>query len=575
MRFATARVIVVIAVLAAVGCRPEVQTPPPLALQAPQLERIGNARLQITTSEPRAQQFFDQGLRLAYAFDHAEALRAFAEASRLDPDCAMCAWGMAYAVGPNINAPLRPADPRAAKFARRAVALADKGTAKERALIEAMAARLDLSALPPGEVTADRDAASGCVAPPPPKDADPLDLAYVQAMVRVARAFADDDEVAVLYAEALMMLSPWEWWNRDGTPREGTLAAIDTLERVLARSPAHAGANHFLIHALEGSPKPQRALASAERLGALAPDAGHMVHMPSHIFMRVGRYADAIRVNREAIEADHRLAAQLRAQSFASLGHVSHHHHFLWAAAALKGDAATALQAAQWLAIEAARAEQPFGAGGSNDYFLGLPWLAQVRFARWDDILAARAPEWPAHASGYAAAIWHYARGIALARSGKPEAAAKELEQLQAAGADPRLEGLTLKGIDDLSALLALAEASLRGEIALAQRQYRRAVADLRRAVELEDALESEEPPPWPVPTRQALGAALLLAGDAAGAEANFRADLDRFPDNGWALHGLAESLRRQKRLAEATLVEMRFRTAWIGTDPRSPDARY
>jgi tetratricopeptide (TPR) repeat protein len=297
--------------------------------------------------------------------------------------------------------------------------------------------------------------------------------------------------------------------------------------------------------------------------------------MPSHIFMRVGRYADAMRVNREAIEADRRLEAQLRAQSFAPLGHVSHHHHFLWAAAALKGDSATALQAARWLADEAARPEQPFGAGGSNDYFLGLPWLTQVRFARWDDMLAAGEPLLPAHASRYPAAIRHYARGVALARTGKPEAASGELAQLQAAMADPRIEGLTLKGIDELAALLALADASLRGEILLAQRQYRRAIEQLRRTVELEDALESEEPPPWPVPARQALGSALLLAGNADDAEASFRADLDRYPDNGWALYGLAESLRRQKRAAEATLIEMRFRTAWLGADLRPPDARY
>jgi len=563
------------ALLVTVGCRPDAAKPPaPVVVQAPRVERVGEAHLAITTREPLAQQFFDQGLRLAYAFDHAEALRAFSEAARLDPDCAMCAWGIAYAVGPNINNPLRPADPRAVEHARRALALAGKATPKEQVLIDAMAARLDLAAAPPA--VADTSPSPVCAVPPPPKDADPLDIAYAQAMGKAARLYPDDDEVTLLYAEALMMLSPWQWWSRDGAePREGTLAAIDTLERVLARSPGHAGANHFLIHAVEASRTPQRALSAAERLPQLAPDAGHMVHMPSHIFTRVGRYADAVRSNRQAIEADRNLEAQLRAQGYEPLGAVSHHHHFLWASAAMQGNAAAAFDAARWLADKAARPGQPFGDGGSNDYFLALPWLAQVRFARWEEILAAPEPAWPAHASAYPRAIRHYARGIALARTGKTESAEKELAALQADARDPGLANLTLKGIDDLTALLALAGASLRGEILLAQRQHSRAIASLRRAVELEDALESEEPPPWSVPARQALGSALLAAGQPGEAERVFREDLERHPENGWALYGLAESLRRGKRSAEAAAVEERFSAAWRGADTRQPDARY
>jgi tetratricopeptide (TPR) repeat protein len=567
--------VVSMVLLAAVGCRPEsAKAPAPVVAQAPRVERVGEAHLAITTREPLAQQFFDQGLRLAYAFDHAEALRAFGEAARLDPGCAMCEWGIAYAVGPNINNPLRPADPRAVEHARRALALVGSVTPRERALIEAMAARLDLAAAPPA--VADSAPSPVCAVPPPPKDADPLDIAYAQAMVKAAREFPEDDEVTMLYAEALLMLSPWQWWSRDGgEPREGTMAAIDTLERVLARSPDHAGAHHFLIHALEASGTPQRALASAERLARLAPDAGHMVHMPSHIFVRVGRYADAVRSNQQAIEADRNLEAQLRAQGYQPLGAVSHHHHFLWASAAMQGNAAVALPAARWLGEQAARPGQPFGDGGSNDYFLALPWLAQVRFARWEEILAAPEPAWPAHASTYPRAIRHYARGIALARTGRPDAAGKALAALQSAARDPGLANLTLKGIDDLTALLALAEASLRGEILLAQKQSRRAVESLRRAVELEDALESEEPPPWAVPARQALGSALLLAGKPGEAERAFHEDLERHPENGWALYGLAESLRRGRRPAEAAAVEGRFRLAWRDADIDRPEARY
>jgi tetratricopeptide (TPR) repeat protein len=241
----------------------------------------------------------------------------------------------------------------------------------------------------------------------------------------------------------------------------------------------------------------------------------------------------------------------------------------------MQGNAAVALPAARWLGEQAAGAAQPFGNGGSNDYFLALPWLAQVRFARWQEILAAAEPQWPAHASAYPRAIRHYARGIALARSGKAAAAAKELAALQAAARDPGLKDLTLKGIDDLTALLALAEASLRGEILLAQRQYRPAIESLRRAVELEDALESEEPPPWAVPARQALGAALILASRPAEAQQAFREDLQLHPENGWALYGLAESLRRGGHPAEAAAVEGRLRAAWRDADIARPDARY
>jgi tetratricopeptide (TPR) repeat protein len=563
------------ALLLVVACRPEAaRAPEPVPAQAPLLDRVGGVRFAVSTSDPLAQQFFDQGLRLAYVFDHAEALRAFIEAARLDPRCAMCAWGVAYAVGPNINNPSRPADPRAAQYARRALELAATATAKERALIEALAARLDL-ATPPAAV-ADAAPSPVCAMPPLSKDADPLDIAYAQAMANAARAFPDDDEVTVLYAEALLMLSPWQWWSRDGRePREGTLAAIDTLERVLARTPEHAGANHFLIHALEASRTPERALAAADRLGSLAPDAGHMVHMPSHIYVRLGRYGDAVRANQAAVAADRRLAQQLRSGGYEPLGAVSHHHHFLWAAAAMQGNAAVGLEAARWLATQAASPEQPFGAGGSNDYFLALEWLAQVRFARWGQILAAPEPRWPEHASAFPRAVRHYARGMAYARTDRPDEAAKELDSLRNAAADPGLTELTLKGVDDLTALLALAEASLRGEILLARRQFRPALAALRQAVDLEDALESEEPPPWPVPSRQALGAALLLAGQPQQAAVAFSADLERHPDNGWALYGLAESLRRSKRGADGRAAGARFVAAWKDADAGPPDTRY
>jgi tetratricopeptide (TPR) repeat protein len=485
----------------------------------------------------------------------------------------MCEWGQAHALGPNINHPERTHLEAALVHTRRAVALAANVTPREQALIRAQALRFGLDAdRPPATDPRVEPPAAICVSRPPTTETDPLDFAYAQEMGRIAAQFPDDLDIALLHAEALLLLAPWDWWSKAGAPREGTLAAIEVLQKILARALAHPGANHYLIHAYEGSPTPERALAAAERLGALVPIAGHLVHMPAHIFMRVGRYADATRANQAAIDADDRLAAQLRAQGFAPLGHMSHHQHFLWSSASLQGRADLALGAARALAEAAARPERPFGTEGSNDYFLVLPLFAQVRFSRWDEILAA--PE-PRGDTVYPRAVRHWARGIALARSGNATDAQKELAALDRALDDPSLPGKTWKGIDDLAALLAIAQASLRGEIALARRQFDSAVDALHSAVELEDALEAEEPPPWAFPARHELGAALLLAGRAREAERVFRDDLKHHPANGWALYGLAESLRRQGRRKEGEAVARQFAEAWKAADTVRPDLRY
>ena len=534
---------------------------------APLIDGLGSSSFAITTEKPAARRYFSQGLLLAWAFEYGEAERSFREAVRLDPDCAMCEWGVAYVVGPNINHPYRDRAAEAAAHVRRAVALASKASARERALIEALAVRYDVKgaskdAPPPAE--------TALCAARPSADVGPLDVAYAQAMARVAREFADDPDVRVLHAEALLLLAPWEWW-RAGRPATGTLQAVEELEAALALAPNHTAANHYLIHALEQSPSPARALPAAQRLGVLAPDAGHLVHMPSHVYMRIGRYADASRANVEAIAADERFAAQRRAQGAAPLAHVSHHRHFLWATASMEGRGAAALEAARALAKEVAADGKPFGRAG-NEYFAALPLFALVRFARWDEILAAPAPK---GASAYPRGVWHYARGIALARTGRAGDAQAELAALAAAAADASLAELSFKGIDPLEAYLRVAIESLRGEIALARRQHARALAHLRGAVELEDALEVEQPPSWAAPQRHALGAALLLAGRPAESERVFREDLARHPANGWALYGLAESLRRQGRRAEAQRVLAEYRAAWALADLVRPDARF
>lgn len=533
---------------------------------APLIDRLGSTSFAITTKAPAARRYFSQGLLLAWAFEHGEAERSFREAVRHDPDCAMCEWGIAYIRGPNINHPYRDRAAEAAAHIRRALALAPRASARERALIEALAVRYDVERPPKDAPPAE---AALCTARPG-TDADPLDIAYAQAMASVAREFPDDPDIRVLHAEALLLLAPWEWW-REGRPAAGTLQAIEELEAALERAPNHTGANHYLIHALEQSPAPARALPAAQRLGAIAPDAGHLVHMPSHVYMRIGRYADASRANVEAIAADARFAQQIRAQGAAPLAHVSHHRHFLWATASMEGRGAVALEAATALAAEVAADGTPFGRAG-NEYFAALPLFALVRFARWDEILAAPAPK---GASAYPRGVWHYARGIALARTGRANDAQAELAALVAAADDASLADLSFKGIDPLDAYLRVGIESLRGEIALARRQHARALAHLRRAVELEDALEVEEPPSWAAPQRHALGAALLLAGRPAEAEQVFREDLVRYPANGWALYGLAESLRRQGRRAEAQRALAEYRAAWALADRVRPDARF
>jgi tetratricopeptide (TPR) repeat protein len=537
----------------------------PGAPTAPRLERIGRNDFALTTRSPQARAFFHQGLQLAYAFDHAEARRAFGEALRLDPDCAICAWGLAYVLGPNINRPERDRLQAAREHIARAQQLASQASEREQALIRALALRLGVD---DGKPDAGVPAAGAMCVTPVPRDADPADVAYAQAMARVAFEHPGDADIGVLHAEALLMLSPWVWWQRDGTPAAGTREAIAELQRVLALDREHAGALHFLIHAWEQSPTPQQALDAAQRLPALVPDAGHLVHMPSHIHLRLGRYAQASETNRAAIAADAALAAQITAQGFAPQTHPSHHLHFLWASASLQGDGDAAVRAADEVAALAAQHDETYGDG--NDYFIALPLFARVRFAQWDTIEAAAAQAQSRSASVYGEAIGQWARGMAAARQGRVAPAQAALAALREASAHPSLAGRSLKGIDELSQFVDLAAATLEGEVAVAQRRWPRAIAALERAVALEDALENDEPPPWALSSRVALAHAQLGAGRAADAERSLRADLARFPANGWALAALADSLDRQGRRQQAEAVIAQLDEVW-GALPRAP----
>lgn len=505
---------------------------------------LGSHGYAVTTRVPPAQRYFDQGLRLYYAFNHAEAVRAFEEAARLDPGCAMCHWGVALALGPNVNAPTMDsaASARAYAAAQRALRLAPGAAPAERALVRALAVRY---------------------AATPTPDRAGLDSAYARAMAAVAREHPDDAEAATLYAESLMDLSPWSYWTADGRPRPDTPALLASLERVVAANPDHPGACHFFIHAVEAA-HPARAVPCAERLAALMPGAGHIVHMPGHVYVRVGRWMDAIRANEHAVHADEAYIRDQRpGAGIYTLGYYPHNHDFLAFAAMMAGRRAQALDAAARVA--GGIPEEALRAPGMEflQHRVTRPLQLRVRFGRWDDVLRAPAPP---EELRHARAMWHYARGRALAARGEPDAADVELARVRAAAADPALDGVRME-FNPPGPILRVAEEVLAGSIAGARGDHAAAAVHLREAVRREDALVYGEPPDWTVPVRQELGEALLAAGRPAEAERAFREELERFPENGWSLRGLARSLREQGREAEAADAGARFRAAWKEAD--------
>ena len=509
----------------------------------PLFDNLGDHHYPVTTEAPAAQRYFDQGLRLYYAFNHAEAIRAFREAQRLDPDCAMCFWGEALAWGPNINMPMDSAAGVAGYAAvQRALALQTRASDRERVLIAAQAMRY---------------------APVPPADRAALDSAYARAMAKVVRQYPDDHEVAVLYAEALMDLRPWNYWTADGELQPGMGDAIVQLERVTARNPEHPGACHFYIHAVEAA-HPERAVACAERLAGLMPGAGHLVHMPGHIYIRVGRYMDAVKANEHAVHADESYIRDQRpGVGMYTAGYYPHNYDFMAFAAAMAGRSRQAIGAADKLAsIAAARMADAPGMAFLQHHATRALQL-RTRFGRWDEILRAPAPR---AEFLHARAMWHYARGRALAAQGRLEEADAELSRVHAAATDPRLAGVRLE-FNESHAILGIAEHVLAGKIAAARGDHEAAVAQLRKAAEMEDSLTYGEPPDWTIPVRQELGSALLAANHPREAEQVYREELKRFPRNGWSLAGLARALHAQGRHSEAALVEAELRQAWSAAD--------
>ncbi len=522
--------------------------PGPDGQLAPRLQNLGSHAFPVSTANREAQLFINQGLNLSYAFNHAESRRAFREAARLDPNLAMAYWGQALVLGPNINAMMEPnEEPEAYELVQKATSLMQDASPREQALIRALAARYSGKA----------------------DDRTANDRAYADAMRQVHRQFPDDLDVATLYVESLMDLRPWGYWMPDGTPNEGTAEAVGLVEDVIRRNPQHPGALHLYIHLVEATSTPERAEQAADTLLTLMPAAGHMVHMPAHIYQRVGRYADAIKSNQLAIVADEDYITQCRAQGLYPMGYYPHNIHFLWFAAAADGQSALAIESARKLAEridDETMAQAPMLAA-----FRVVPYWALTRFGRWDDML--REPEPPA-GNAFLRGGWHFARGLALVAQGDPDRAGEELVKLREVMKDPSLDA-PLFSPNTGRAVLGPGPDVLAGEIAAARGEYDKAVAHLERAVRLEDALVYTEPAEWQSPPRLTLGAVLLEAGRAAEAETVYWEDLKRNRNSGWALQGLVQALRAQGKTDQAAAVEGRLTEAWARADVTLPGSRF
>lgn len=506
------------------------------------LTNLGDQKHPIQTNSALAQQYFDQGLIFTFGFNHEAAIRSFEEASRLDPDCGMCRWGIALALGPNINAPMGPAAAARAydEIQHALILTADRRNERERAYIETLAARY---------------------AQTEPKDRSALDKAYADAMRALHHADPSDADAATLFAEALMDLYPWAYWTAEAKPKEFTREIVATLESVLEDSPNHIGANHYYIHAIEEF-FPEKGEAAADRLAPLAPDAGHLVHMPSHIYWRLGRYEDAAEINRRASESDERFFAWCRAGTFYRAAYYPHNLHFLWAAAAAEGRRDLALMTARKLAATTRPgvSEFPF-----MQEFIATPMLTMARFGLWDAILGESKP---ADDEIFLIGIWHYTRGLAQVRLGSIEDARHSIAELRAAEQDEAAAALPLAGGTASAArLLAIGLAHLEGELAIANDRMNDAVGKFELATELYDALPYMEPPPWYAPPRQSLGALLLEQGRASEAEAIYLEDLRQYPKNGWSLLGLTQSLEAQGESVRANWARKGFEAAWARAD--------
>jgi tetratricopeptide (TPR) repeat protein len=503
---------------------------------------LGTYHKAIGTKVPEAQRYFDQGLRLVYGFNHAEAIRSFTRATELDPKCAICWWGIAYAYGPHVNAGMDSASGvNAYKAAQKAQSLESNVPSWQRAYIGAVAARY---------------------AAVPSANRANLDSAYSRAMRDVAKKYPNDLDATALAAESMMDLRPWNYWTPEGKPYPGSDEIVRQLESVIARNPEHPGACHYYIHAVEAV-NPQLAVPCAERLARLMPGEGHMVHMPAHIYVRVGRYKDAAASNVHAIHMDETFIEGQPQPTVYSLAYYPHNIHFLAFVSSMAGKSAQAIDAARTLKSKV-NLDVAKNVGMLQEM---VPYyvLTLTTFGRWDDVLAEPLP--PA-GMRFPAALAHYARGVAYAAKGDFANARVELDTVTAIDASTPADA-------DYKVPISIAVHALMGEIATRNGQANEGVAHFQQALAIEDKGLYFEPPKWYYPIRQSLGAALLKAGRNAEAEAVYREDLKRFPENGWSLYGLAAALKAQGRTADAAAAEGRFAKAWADADVKLTASRF
>lgn len=509
---------------------------------APLFENLGDYSFPVSSANSRAQAFFDQGMRLTFAFNHAEGHRAFMEAARLDPENAMAYWGQAYALGPNINDPLPLQDRREAAWEalQKANAHMDGGSPLEQALIHALNSRY----------SNDWEA-----------DIAELNARYLTAMKKVREAFPENADVQTLYAAAAMNTMPWDYWDLEGNPSPETPEAKKALEKAIALNPKHPGAHHYYIHMVE-LPKPDLGVPSAEALADLMPAAGHLVHMPSHIYIRVGRYKDAVEANHKAIAADEDYISQCYSQGLYPLGYYPHNIHFLWSAASLIGESNTAISAAKKTAEKVPQGEMAELTFLQD--FAATPLLAYVRFGKWNDILTYPAP---APEIRHLNLMRHYARGLAFIRKNNAPEAREELEAIRTILEDPQTAEIIATAHNSSDRVARVAYEVVAGELAHLEGNADKAIEHLIKAIAAEDALTYTEPSAWHIPPRQNLGAVYLEHGKYEEAEAIYREDLSRLRQNGWSLLGLHQALKAQGKAEEAGKVQKEFEEVWQFAD--------
>lgn len=512
--------------------------------KVPILKGLLSHNFPITTRSHDAQEYFNQGLVLTYGFDHADAEASFLEAAKHDPDCAMAYWGVAFVLGPNINATMEDVTvARAYEMVQKALSLSKKVSPKERSLIEALARRYG---------------------PKPVKDRSTFDKAFAEAMRSVFSQYSNDPDIAVLFAEALMDLHPWNYWTPEGLEQPWTPEIRKILERVIADYPSHPHGHHLYIHLMENSPTPEVTVLSADAIGKLAPASGHLVHMAAHAYYAAGFYHDCSLANERAFGVDKMLTSSFETSGLYQLGYVPHVLHFLLASYMMEGRSRDAMRTARTLAegIDHKKMREP--GGGTLQHFYLTPYYTLVRFGLWGEMLKENPP--PKDLL-YPLGMWYYARGMAFTRTGKIELAKEELNRLQKISKDRSLESVTIWDINKSSDLLTIASEVLEGELAAAQGEVEKAIAHLTQAVTMEEKIPFDEPPPWYYPVRQSLGAVLLDFGRAKEAESVFRNDLLKNAENPWSLFGLAESLKKQGKAVLLPDIQKRFRRAWSRSD--------